>query len=454
MDVTTALQVLLAVGIVTAAVALAAAVSAVVGLRALGAAAALVAALAVVAWVAFALEPGDERALSAAGLTAAVLATLASLPLRFALERGRRMDAELADAEAKLQDVVAREVELRTTELERLLARSRADSLSRLEEEERRIAEERRRSLAEREREAGAELVEAVAAVQRRVEARLNGWSDDLERAEQRLESQFAQLRERQRELIAEAEARIASDVERLETGTEQQRAGLMRLREELGRAAEQVVAQSTAELDEHAAERRRALHELGDRLRRRERELLERIEREEADARQRLGAGFSDLERKVLDQLDRSTELAVSRHSEAAAQQFEAAVKSAREEAARRLARELDRAVESFAREATNVLAERLAEVGDAGVRRVEHRMSEAASGIERQRDELLGELETRLASLEHDFRRRLEAIGADAEAERGVIEARLHELGRRLDEALEQARDRLGALEQPPLG
>jgi hypothetical protein len=119
------------------------------------------------------------------------------------------------------------------------------------------------------------------------------------------------------------------------------------------------------------------------------------------------------------------------------------------REDAARRLARELDRAVESFAREASNVLAERLAQVGDAGVRRVENRMSEAAAAIERQRDELVGNLEQRLLAVEHDLRRRLDSFAADAEAERAVVEARLQELGRRLDAALEQARERLGAVE-----
>jgi hypothetical protein len=448
-ELTTVFAGLFALGLVLAAAALAGAVTTRVGRRALVGIGGLTAALAVAAWVGFALEPGAELALSAAGSTAALLVSLAAIPLRGALERAHRIDEELANAERRLREVVEREVETRGAELERTLARARADSLSLLVEEERRIAEERRASLASREREAASELSEELAAVRRRVESRLAGWSDDLERAEQRLAGQLQRLHERQAELIAEAEARIAVDVERLESGTEQQRAGLLRLREELGRAAEQVVTESTAELDEHAAERRRALHELGDRLRRRERELLERIEREESEARQRVAGGFADLERRVLDQLERSTQLAVSRHSEVAAQEFQSAIKSAREDAARRLGRELDRAVESFAREASNVLAARLAEVGDAGVRRIENRIGAAASAIERQNDELVAGLEQRLAALEQDFRRRVDTIAADAEAERGVLDTRLQELTRRLDESVEQARERLGAVE-----
>jgi hypothetical protein len=42
---------------------------------------------------------------------------------------------------------------------------------------------------------------------------------------------------------------------------------------------------------------------------------------------------------------------------------------------------------------------------------------------------------LDGRIAELEADVRRRLEDLGADAEAERAVLEARLQELVRRLD-------------------
>jgi hypothetical protein len=42
---------------------------------------------------------------------------------------------------------------------------------------------------------------------------------------------------------------------------------------------------------------------------------------------------------------------------------------------------------------------------------------------------------VDQRVAEFESDVRRRLEELSADAEAERGVLEARLQELLRRLD-------------------
>src|SRR5205814_1552817 len=108
-----------------------------------------------------------------------------------------------------------------------------------------------------------------------------------------------------------------------------------------------------------------------------------------------------------------------------------------ARAGAARRLSRELDRAVEVFVREAEGVLAERLAHVGDAGAQRLETRLAEATKALERQRDERLATLDGRMVELEAEIRRRVEELGADADAERAVIEARLQELRRRLDSA-----------------
>ena len=109
--------------------------------------------------------------------------------------------------------------------------------------------------------------------------------------------------------------------------------------------------------------------------------------------------------------------------------------MKTGREDAAQRLSRELDRSVEVFAREAETVLAERLAHVGDAGAQRLERRLTDATNALERQRDEWMSALDGRIAELEADVRRRLEDLGADAEAERAVLEARLQELVRRFD-------------------
>src|SRR5262249_57077788 len=104
------------------------------------------------------------------------------------------------------------------------------------------------------------------------------------------------------------------------------------------------------------------ALEGLGPGRPRRERELTEQAQREEADAVQRVRAGFEDVSRRQIEQLERAVDRAVASHADEAAQRFAQLVKTSREDAAKRLTRELERAVESFAREAETVLAERLA--------------------------------------------------------------------------------------------
>src|ERR1700693_629545 len=158
MALTTVFDIVFAGGVVVAALALAGAAvrflprSALVGLAAfeLGGA--------VAAWAAFALSHAHPRelAISAGGLIGCLLAASASLLLQRALVRTDAMDANLEETQTALRALVAREAAESTAELERLLARARADSVSVLIEEERRIAEEHRRGLAEREREVAA----------------------------------------------------------------------------------------------------------------------------------------------------------------------------------------------------------------------------------------------------------------------------------------------------------
>ena len=404
--------------------------------RLLVAFAALTGVAAVAAWVGFGLRPGTADATAAGGITVAFVAQLAAVKLRDLLRSARRFDDQLARAQGRMNSLIAREADERTAELERTLARARADSASILAEQERRMAEERRAAAAERSRVAEDELGKALTVAQQQVEVRLIAWTDDLERAQRGVADQLAQLAQRQKQLIAEAEARIATDAERLEAESEQQRASLVRLREELARASQEAVAAGTAELEGYASERRRSLHELNERIRKRERQLLELIEREETDATRRIQAGFADVERRQLEQLERILARATSSYSDAATQQFADTVKSSREAAAVRLSRELDRAVQAFAREAQTVLADRLAQVGDAGAQRLERRQAQVAAGLDRQRSEAIEAFEARLLQAEQELRRRLDTLGADAEAERAVLDARLRELAKRIDE------------------
>ena len=393
---------------------------------------------AVAAWIAFALRPGTSLAVVAGGMTLAFGAELIAVRLKDLVRAAGRVDEQLARAQSRLHSLVAREAEERAAELELVLARARADSSSLLAEQERRIAEERRVAAAERSRVAVDELGDALTAAQQQIEARFNAWTDDLERAQHAVVDQLAQLGQRQKQLISEAEARIAADAERLEAESEQQRAGLVRLRDEITRASQEAVAGGTSELESFAAERRRALHELNERIRRRERQMAELIEREETDAMRRIQAGFADVERKQIEQLERILKRATSSYSDAAAQQFADTVRGTREAAATRLSRELDRSVQAFAREAQTVLGERLSQVGDAGAQRLERKLTQVTEGLERQRDEAMSNFEARLTQAEHDLRRRLDVLAADTETERAVLEARLRELARKIDETL----------------
>jgi len=379
-------------------------------------------------------------AIAAAGI--AVLALGASLlVLRKVRLHQQMLEGEIERGKSAFDEVVARELALRAEELESTLARLRADSLSQLAEEERRIADERRRDVVERERDASTRLGEQLAEVQRSVEQRLTDWASDVEQLQEGLNEELRRIEARQRQLMVETESKLGQAAEGLQGQVDEQRQLLTRLRSELADAAQQLMQGANAELEQHAAERRRALHELADRLRKRERDLSEIAEREGNEAAQRIQIPRGDVERRQVEQLQRIVGRETLRYAEAASQQFDTQIKTAREEAARRLSRELDLAVERFAREAEGVLTDRLNHVSDAAASRVEERLARLRAALERQRDDALQSLEDRAHQVESSLRERLHEIATDAEAERAILDARLHELARRLDELATRA-------------
>ena len=80
---------------------------------------------------------------------------------------------------ARLSILITREASERAAELERTLARSRADSASLLAEQERRVAEDRRRVGEERAEAATRSLTEALANVQLQVDGRFRAWAEE-----------------------------------------------------------------------------------------------------------------------------------------------------------------------------------------------------------------------------------------------------------------------------------
>ena len=378
----------------------------------------LLAACAAGAWVVFAIEPERDDAVAAAGLTVCAAFELGLLAVHRLLERSRDIERRQAEAEARLDEVVRHETETRALELERTLAMARAESLSRLVDEERRMAEERRAAVSERERTAGAELNDALAKVEERIRRRLADWKADLERIENALTAQLAELGPRQEQLIADAASRLTLETERLDAAGEEQHARLASLSTDFDRAARDAAERAHAELEAHEADRRRALHEVADRLRDRERELRTRIESEESEATHRIQAAFADVERRQIDQLKRIVERTSDSFSEAVAKQFADDIKHAREDAAKRLGRELDKAVAYFAREAQTVLAEQLTQVADAGGQRLETRLSRLSSTLEHEQRELTAELERRIEEAEARLRAQIQALMNEAES------------------------------------
>jgi hypothetical protein len=443
-----AFEIVFAGGVLLAAAALAGAALERAGKRLLLAAAGVTGAAATAAWIAFAFRPKVELAIPATGLAACLMAVVGALALRRGMAQGRAVDRDIERAKAELDAVVQRELRERAADLERALSRGRADSLSGYAEEERRLAETRRTALEKSEQRLRHGLAEAFSKVQGQVEQRLASWHQDLDRAQRQLGGRLEQIAARERSLIEALEARLDSDADRLKTADEEQRAAIARLRDDLGRAAKEAAAAAAAELEAHATERRRALHQVAERLSAREQDLVRRIEREETDASRRIQSTFADVERRQVEQLERVLDRAAGRFVDAAAHQFEGTIKTAREEAARRLSRELERAVQSFAREGETLLADRMAQLGDAGGMRLEKKLAQVAAALERQREEFVASLGRRLGEVESDFRERLATLAADEQAERTSLEARLAEIARRIDQTVSRAEERLDSL------
>src|SRR5205814_6505795 len=142
--------------------------------------------------------------------------------------------------------------------------------------------------------------------------------SEDLERAQGNLFEQLQRLGDRQRRLIEEAEERLAADAERLESESDVQRKALVKIREEVERATEHSIANARAELEAHTVERRQALNELAERQRRREQELRDALEREQSEALQSIQSMFTDVERRLVERLERVVERTTAQHADA----------------------------------------------------------------------------------------------------------------------------------------
>ncbi len=282
--------------------------------------------------------------------------------LVIALRRARALAADgrrLAEsARAELRQVVAEETVSHRNEIRHTLARERAESISALAAEERLRADQHRAEFAERERQAGDALAHALAGEERRLEERLRGFTEDLERAQIHIEEQLQRFAQRSNEAVAALTARIEADASEIGSAADEQRRMVHRLREELGRVASQSVTDALDELEAQTLERRRALEEITERLRTREAAVAASIERAETDVRARLDILLVEWEKRQTERLERVTEREIERHAQIASLAFDERMREIKETATTQLRRELDRAVEALSRQE---LAQRL---------------------------------------------------------------------------------------------
>jgi DNA repair exonuclease SbcCD ATPase subunit len=282
------------------------------------------------------------------------------------------------------------------------------------------------------------ELTEAVGGAQGRLETSLMAWTADLDRGQRELEAQLSQLAQRQKEALAEYDARLHADAERLAAASEEQRKALAQLRTEFEKLITQFVEEGRNEVEAHAAERRRALHEVSERLRARERGLREQIDREEAESRSRVATGHAEAERRQLAQLEKALDRAATRLSEEAERRFDSQIKESRERSAERLSRELDKSIEEFVRQAESEVSDRIVELARQTADRMERRLRDVARAAEAQ-GEVAGE------RLRH-VTERLDAALASAEQRIAAFEA---EVDVRLESRLGQV-ERAGRVER----
>jgi hypothetical protein len=369
----------------------------------------------------------DALVLAAGGLAAAAIGEAGLLALNRGLRRMQQVE-HLADAARdEVRAFAEEESRQRILELERMLARERANTSHQLSEQERRLAEERRDTVERQAERARVELTQTVASVQERLEQRLMAWAADLDRGQRELEQKLVELGQLQRDAVTAYEARLAADAERVDAASEEQRLAVTKLREELNRFGTSFLEEGRSEIEIHAAERRRALHEVSERLRSRERALREQLERDEAESKARITSGLEEAERRHLAALDRALERAATRLSEYSEKQFDAQIKESREKAAERLSRELEKAIEQFARQAETDVADRIAEMARMTADRLQRRINDVARSAEAQHD-VAAERVRRLAA-------RLEETLAAAEDRQAAFEAELDASVRSLD-------------------
>ena len=328
----------------------------------------------------------EQLLVSFAGLVAVTAAQAGALGLSRGLRRLRAVEDERTKMLAELDRELELHTDRRLTELDRTLARERAETMHVLVEQERELRETRRREAEQEAELAETQLIETISQSQQRIEQRLSAWSADLERAQQQLKSRLEDLIRQQADALKAHEHRLSEHAAEVAELEQEQNAAIARIRTELDRSIAEAAETAKTELEVHAADRRRALHEVGERLRARERSMREQVEREETEVRQQLAQIVEEVERRHLEQLERILDRAVIRLSEDAERRFDVQLRESREKTAERLSRELELSLDTFTRSAEKEVAARIAEAAQASAMRLQRQIDDVVRAAEAQ--------------------------------------------------------------------
>ena len=362
----------------------------------------------------------DALLLAAAGLGACAVAEAGLFALSRGLARLRQEERLIAAGEAHIESVLEASAKERTVELERTLARERANTAHLLSQQERKLSVERRDLIARQADRARSELATSIEQVQERLEQRLTAWAADLDRGQRVLEKRLNDLATRQNEAIKTYEARLAADSDYLRTATEEQQTALARLRAELATVGDEVLAAGRSDLELQAEENRKALQELTLKMRDNERTIREQLDHAESDALLRIQSAFEDVEKKQRDALSRTLDRAAGRLADEAERRFDTQIRASREKSAQRLSNELDRSMEQFSRSAEKEISDRIGEAAQQSAQRLERRVGDIVKSAEAQSDlaaERLQEVSERLNTALAQAERRIKDFEAQIE-------------------------------------
>ena len=362
----------------------------------------------------------DALVLTAAGLALCAVAEAGLFALSRGLIRLRQEERLIAAGEAHIEGVLAASAKERAAELDRTLARERANTAHLLSQQERKLSTERRDLIARQADRARSELATSIEQVQERLEQRLAAWAADLDRGQRNLEKRLNDLANRQNEAIKTYEARLAADSEYLRTATEEQQTALGRLRAELATVGDEVLQAGRSDLELQAEENRKALQELTLKMRDSERTVREQLDHAESDALLRIQSAFEDVEKKQRDALSRSLDRAAGRLTDEAERRFDTQIKASREKSAQRLSNELDKSMEQFARGAEKEISDRIGDAAQQSAQRLERRVGDIVKAAEAQSDvaaERLKEVSERLNAALAQAERRIKDFEAQIE-------------------------------------